>query len=114
MILFKSLTLGMIYFTGFYLLLRRSLLRNLIGILILSNGINLLIFFSGGNVKGVPAFIPENMDSLTGKYADPLPQALILTAIVIGFGFFAFFLMLSLKVYEKTSSDDMDSIEERP
>ncbi|MDH5582210.1 MAG: NADH-quinone oxidoreductase subunit K [Bdellovibrionales bacterium] len=112
MIIFKAITLGMIYFTGFYLLLRQSLLRNLIGILVLSNGINLLIFFTGGNVKGAPAFIPKDSSSLQGYYADPLPQALILTAIVIGFGFFAFFLMLSLKVYEKLGSDDMDSIEE--
>ncbi len=112
MIFFKAFTLGMIYFTGFYLLLQRSLIRNLIGILVLSNGINLLIFVAGGNHRGLPAFIPENMKSLVTPHADPLPQALILTAIVISFGVFAFFLMLSLKVYEYLRTDDMNDIEE--
>lgn len=110
MTLFIAITLGIVYFTGFYLLLERSLMRNLVGLLILSNGINLLIFTSGSKTRGIPAFIKE--ETLSGKYADPLPQALILTAIVIGFGIFSFLLMLTLKSYQKLKTDDMNQIKE--
>lgn len=87
-------------------------MRTLIGLLILSNAINLLIFVSGGTKRGVPAFIKEGASTLSGNYADPLPQALILTAIVIGFGIFSFYLVLTLKTYKALHSDDEADIKE--
>jgi multicomponent Na+:H+ antiporter subunit C len=87
-------------------------MRNLVGLLILSNAINLLIFTAGGTKRGFPPIIGLNLETLRAPYADPLPQALILTAIVIGFGVFAFFLILTLKTYETNHSDDMDTLTE--
>ena len=87
-------------------------MRTLVGLLILSNAINLLIFVSGGVKRGAPAFIKDGENILMGNYADPLPQALILTAIVIGFGIFSFFLVLTLKTYKVLHSDDEDKIKE--
>src|SRR5690554_8142062 len=81
---------GILYAAGIYLILRRSLVKLIIGIVILGNGVNLLIFLMGGLVKGRPPLIQEDSNALVGLYADPVPQALILTAIVISFGLQSF------------------------
>src|SRR5919106_1702374 len=71
---------------GVYLMLRRNLERLLFGLVLISNAVNLLIFTSGGLTRGRPALLPVAPDVAQGATANPLPQALILTAIVIGFG----------------------------
>ncbi|MFW5821135.1 MAG: NADH-quinone oxidoreductase subunit K [Bacteroidota bacterium] len=106
-----SILTGILYTAGVYLLIRRSIVKLIIGIILLSNATNLLIFVSAGLVRSAPAFVdpaegrPENI-------ADPLPQALILTAIVIGFGIVAFTLALKFKLYEATGTDDLDELKE--
>ncbi len=106
-----SVLTGILYTAGVYLLIRRSIVKLIIGIILLSNATNLLIFVSAGLTRAAPAFVnpdagrPENL-------ADPLPQALILTAIVIGFGIVAFTLALKFKLYEATGTDDLDELKE--
>ena len=105
-----AITTGILFAAGFYLMLRRSLVKLMLGILFLSHAANLLIFCSAGIEYGKPPIIAEGLSKLMGAHADPLPQALILTAIVIGFGVQAFFLVLMRKVYELIQNDDLDEM----
>lgn len=107
-ILLSALT-GLLYAGGVYLILRRSLLKFIIGIIFLSNATNLLVFLSAGIVHGKPAFT-DGLESNLNSVADPLPQALILTAIVIGFGIVIFTLALKYKFFTATATDDLDQL----
>lgn len=101
---------GLLYSTGIYLMLRRSMVKLLLGLLLLGNGANILIFLMGDLSKGSPPIIGDAEKSLTDSYADPVPQALILTAIVISFALQSFAIILLKKVYKSTGSDDLDSL----
>ena len=92
------------------MMLRRSMVKLLIGLILLGNGANMLIFLLGRIVKGRPPVIPEAEKYLSGLYADPVPQALILTAIVISFGLQAFAIILLKRVYLVTETDDLDKL----
>ncbi len=107
-----ALLTGFMYAAGIYLVLRRSLVKLIVGLIILGNGSNLLIFLLGGITRGNPPVIGENETMLTGLYADPLPQALILTAIVISFGLQAFAMVLLQREYVQGGVEDFDSIKE--
>lgn len=82
----------------------------IIGLILLGNGVNLLIFLLGRLVKGHPPVIDETSKIFTDIYADPLPQALILTAIVIGFGLQSFAIILIKRVYKVLETDDLDEL----
>ena len=84
-----ALAAGVLYAAGIYLMLRRRLAQLIIGLGLLSNGTNLLIFTAGGLTRAQPPVVPVGA-ALAPPYADPVPQALVLTAIVIGFGLLAF------------------------
>lgn len=101
---------GTLYAAGLYLMLRRSMVKLLIGLTLLGNGANMLIFLLGRITKGKPPVIPEDSNVLTGVYADPIPQALILTAIVISFGLLAFAIILLKRVYLVVQTDDLDNL----
>lgn len=101
---------GLLYASGIYLMLRRSLVKLIIGIVLLGNGVNLLIFLLGGLVKGNPPIIAAADNMLGAIYADPLPQALILTAIVISFGLQSFAIVLIKRAYVVVNTDDLDKI----
>ncbi len=105
-----AILIGGLYAGGLYMMLRRSMVKMLIGLLILSSAANLLIFVINGLERGRPPIIDEHAMALSGQYADPLPQALILTAIVISFGVQAFAIILIKKVYQKTGTDDLDQL----
>lgn len=102
--------IGLLYSAGMYLLLRRSMVKLLIGITLLGNGANILIFLLGRITKGKPPVIDESMSVFADIYADPVPQALILTAIVISFGIQAFAIVLLKRVYALVNSDDLDDL----
>lgn len=106
-----SIVVGILYTTGVYMLLRRSIVKLIIGIILLSNATNLLIFVSAGLTKAKPAFVSETLKAAE-NFSDPLPQALILTAIVIGFGIVAYTLALKYKFFEVTGTDDLDELKE--
>jgi len=105
--LLLAVTAGTLYAAGLYLLLRPRLAQLIIGLGLLTNGTNVLIFASGGLTREVPPVVPEGKAALEPPFADPVPQSLILTAIVIGFGVLAFALVLAHQVHRMSGSDDV-------
>jgi multicomponent Na+:H+ antiporter subunit C len=100
---------GVLYASGLYLMLRRRLAQLIVGLSLLSNGSNVLILAAAGVTRAKPPIITDS--SVTAdQFADPVPQALILTAIVIGFGVLAFSLVLAHGVHQSVDSDDIDVI----
>lgn len=102
--------IGILYAAGVYLILRRSMVRLLLGIMLLGNGTNILIFLLGNITKGKPPIIGADFKVFQDIYADPIPQALILTAIVISFGLTSFAIVLLKRVYAFVNSDDLDDL----
>ncbi|MDX2026084.1 Na(+)/H(+) antiporter subunit C [Microcella sp.] len=89
---------------GVYLLLERSLTRVVLGFLLMGNGVNLLILIMGGRSGFAPIY-DDDLDP--AQYNDPLPQALILTAIVITFAVSAFLLALIYRSWRLANADDL-------
>lgn len=107
--LLLAVVAGVLYATGIYLMLRRRLAQLIIGLALLSNGSNILILSAAGVTRGKPPLIVD--PSLPAPdFADPVPQSLILTAIVIGFGVLAFSLVLAHRVHLTAGTDDVDVI----
>jgi multicomponent Na+:H+ antiporter subunit C len=102
--------IGGLYAAGLYMMLRRSIVKLIIGLALLSHAANLLIFTAGGLRRARPPLIPAGALQPAAAYADPLPQALILTAIVIGFGVLAFAVVLFHRTYQLTGTDDLDDL----
>lgn len=105
-----AFAVGGLYAAGLYLMLRRSIVKLLIGLALLSNAANLLVFTAAGLTRGRPALVPAGTDQPPIPHADPVPQALILTAIVIGFGVLAFAVVLVHRAHEAVGSDDLDDL----
>ncbi|WP_019039414.1 Na+/H+ antiporter subunit C [Psychroflexus tropicus] len=101
---------GVLYASGVYMIMRRSMVKLILGIILLGNGVNLLIFLLGRITKGEPPIIDSAEKVLEGVYADPVPQALILTAIVISFGLQAFAIILVKRTYKVLKTDDLDQL----
>ena len=97
-----TILVGILVTVAVYLLLSRSLIRIIVGSAILSHAVHLLLMVMGGLKKGNAPIIDEN----TTNFTDPLPQALILTAIVISFAVTAFILVLGYRTYQETGLDD--------
>lgn len=106
--LINSLIVGFAVAAGIYCILRRSLLRFVIGIALLGQAINVLVFTSGGLTSGAPPIIQAGEKTINGPFADPLPQALVLTAIVIGFGLLVFTLALAQRAISSAGTDDIE------
>ena len=104
-----AIIIGALFAGGIFCLLRRSLMKMVIGIMLLSQGASLLVFSAGGLTKGLPAFSSTETGLPPEGYADPLPQALVLTAIVIGFGLVVFSLSLFVRAYRVVGSDDINA-----
>jgi len=102
--------IGVFFVTAIYLLLSRSLIRMLLGVAVLGNAVNLLIFTVGRLTREVPPIVPDGLLRPAEAIANPLPQALILTAIVIGFSLFAFLLVLTYRAYEELDADNTDTM----
>lgn len=102
--LLMAIVIGILFTAAVYLILSKSLLRIIFGTGLISHGAHLLILTMGGLGGSAPPVLDKN----AADYADPLPQALILTAIVISFGVTAFILVLAYKTYAKHQTDNMD------
>jgi multicomponent Na+:H+ antiporter subunit C len=107
-----ALLIGTLFGTGIYSLLRRSVVKMVIGIILISQGANLLVLAAGGIQEGAPPLIVGGEKMLQAPYADPLPQALVLTAIVIGFGLIAFSLALVHRAYQSLGTDDINAFKQ--
>jgi multicomponent K+:H+ antiporter subunit C len=103
-----ALASGVLYAAGIYLMLRRRLAQLIIGLGLLSNGTNLLIFTSGGLTRARPPLVPEGAGALVAPYADPVPQALVLTAIVIAFAMTAVSIVIAIRSRADNDSDHVD------
>ncbi len=101
---------GAIFATGIYLLLRSSLILTVIGIILISNSVNLALFSLGRISTENPPLIAVGSIEPISPFANPLPQALILTAIVIGFGLLAFALALAYRSYRELGTVDQDEL----
>ena len=109
MTVLMAVVAGLLCACGTYLILGRQLSRVVIGIGLLGHGANILLVLSGGE-GGDPAFAGGDASS----FADPLPQAMVLTAIVITFGVIAFLLALAYRSWVVTADDEVeDDLEDR-
>ena len=104
-----AVLIGVFFAVAVYLLLSKAVIRMLLGISILGNAVNLLIFTAGRLTREVPPIVTSGTE-LVAPYANPLPQALILTAIVIGFAMFTFLLVLGYRAYQELDADNTDTM----
>lgn len=108
MLLAFAITAGMMFACGVYLMLRRSMVRLIIGLLLISYSVNLIIFsMDDPGTRGAP--IIDSVEE--SAMSDPLPQALILTAIVISFGVLAFTLALGYRATQVAGTDNIDTLQ---
>lgn len=99
-----AISIGILFGSGVWLVLRPRTFQVITGLLLLSYAVNLFIFVMGRLRSNAPAIIRDGVT----EYADPLPQALVLTAIVIGFAMTAFLLVLSLRAKAELGNDHID------
>jgi multicomponent Na+:H+ antiporter subunit C len=96
--------------TGVYLLLERSLTRVIIGLVLIGNGVNVLFLIAGGEPGGAPIVGTTPAEEMS----DPLPQAMVLTAIVITLGMTAFLLAMAYRSWQLNRHDEVqDDLEDR-
>jgi multicomponent K+:H+ antiporter subunit C len=109
-----SVTIGFLAASGLWLLLRPRTFQVIIGLSLLSYAVNLFIFAMGRLRIGAPPVLDPSVAPSLASYADPLPQALVLTAIVIGFAMTALFLVVLLAGRGLSGSDHVDGVERGP
>ena len=100
-----ALVIGVLTSCGVYLALRGQTFPVVLGLTLLSYAVNLFLFVMGRLAIGVPPVISD-----AAVYTDPLPQALVLTAIVISFGMTAFVIVLALKARAELGNDHVDGV----
>lgn len=106
-VLVLALVVAVLVGCGVYLLLQRTLTRIVIGLAMMSHGVNLLLLLAGGRAGDAPL-------AGAAEPADPLPQALALTAIVISFGVSAFLLVLAYRSWQLRRDDEVENdVEDR-
>jgi multicomponent Na+:H+ antiporter subunit C len=103
--LLTSLAIGILFAAGIYQILRRNVIRAAIGLVLISNAVNLFLF-SAGAYNGQSAAY----STAASQISDPLPQALVLTAIVISMGGFAFVLSLLYVISTRYKTSDGDEV----
>jgi multicomponent Na+:H+ antiporter subunit C len=109
--LILAFVVGGLYAAAVYTMLRRSIVRLVIGLVLLGHAANLLIFAAANMTRARPPVVPPGADRPVPPYADPVPQALILTSIVIGFAVLAFTLVLLKRAYQAVGTDDLARME---
>jgi len=101
-----AIAAGILTMCAIYLILSKSILRIIIGTGLLSHAAHLLVMTMGGLKRGAAPVLKDGVTS----YTDPLPQALVLTAIVISFGVTAFFLVLAYRAYQELGTDNIEEM----
>jgi multicomponent Na+:H+ antiporter subunit C len=104
--LLSAISIGALFGIGIFQLLRRNVIRSAIGLIIITNAINLFLFSTGAYQGLVAAY-----SGSTGQVSDPLPQALVLTAIIISMGGFSFILGLLYIISVRYKTNDSDQIQ---
>ncbi|HET7773185.1 MAG TPA: Na+/H+ antiporter subunit C [Burkholderiaceae bacterium] len=106
-----ALGVGILTGTGIWLMLRARTFDLILGLTLLSYAVNLFIFLMGRIKVGAPPIVEKGVPPTLASYADPLPQALVLTAIVISFALTAVMLVIALRSRAETGSDHVDGEE---
>ncbi|WP_181704307.1 Na+/H+ antiporter subunit C [Chthonobacter albigriseus] len=101
---------GLFFAASLYMMLSKKIIRILLGVAMLGNGVNLLLFTAGRITRDVPPIMPLDAYAPPEGAANALPQALILTAIVISFSFLAFLLVLAFRAFQDLGTDDTDAM----
>lgn len=109
--LILAIAIGVVFAAGTWLVLRPRSFQVIMGLMLLSYAVNLLIFVSGRLWLGQPPIIQDASTIDPALYADPVPQALVLTAIVIGFATTALYLVVLLASRGLTGTDHVDGVE---
>ncbi len=101
-----SVVIGVIFAVSVYLFLSRSFIRVILGTLLISHGVHLLLVTMAKLQQGAPPILHIGAD----RFTDPLPHALVLTAIVISFGVTSFLLVLAYRMYQVYQTDDLEKL----
>ena len=101
-----SVVVGIVFTVSVYLLLSRNIIRVIFGTLIMSHGVHLLLLTMAGLQRGGPPLLNMGEEN----YADPLPQALVLTAIVISFGVTSMLLVMAYRTYQEHKTEDLEQL----
>jgi multicomponent Na+:H+ antiporter subunit C len=110
MALLFAISIGALFAGGAYMLMRRSFVKLVIGLVLLGHAANLLIFMSARPIAGRAPLVEKGNESLVGPFSDPLPAALILTAIVISFGIVSYTIVLIKRTYQDLGTDDLEAL----
>ncbi|WP_028296602.1 NADH-quinone oxidoreductase subunit K [Olivibacter sitiensis] len=106
-----SIVTGFLMAGGVYLLLHKSFMKMITGIIVFGNAINMFLLIAGGLIRDNPPFVSKTQSDVDAlPLADPVPQAFILTAIVIGLGVQAFAIVLFKRVYQTSNINDVDEL----
>jgi len=106
-----SMTTGIVASVGLYLAMSRDLMRIVIGLALLGSAVNLFVFSAGRLGQSTPPLVAVGAESIPHAVANPLPQALVLTAIVIGFALACFSVALALALQRRTGLADSDGLQ---
>lgn len=101
-----SIVIGIVFAVSVYLLLSKNLIRVILGTLTISHGVHLLLITMSELQRGAPPLLDLGEESFT----DPLPQALVLTAIVIAFGVTSMLLVMGYRTYKAHETEDLDKL----
>lgn len=104
-----AILIGLLYAVGLYMTMQKTLLRVIVGTSMIVYGSFLALVLAGGFNGGAAPILVDGVQ----RYTDPVPHALILTAIVIGFGMTGFQLVLAHRTYQETGTDDLDELRHR-
>lgn len=102
-----SISTGCLFGMGVYMLLRRNMVKLIIGLILVSHAVNLFVLLSGDLTIGGTPVLEEGASQFSKPVSDPVPQALILTAIVIGFGLLAFAIVLIKRIHKTLDTEDL-------
>lgn len=105
--LLTAISIGILFAIGVFQLLRRNIIRSAIGLIIMANAVNLFLLSTGAYIGVEPAYVSEAI----GIRSDALPQALILTAIVISMSGTAFVLSMLYIISSRYKTSDMDEVD---
>jgi multicomponent Na+:H+ antiporter subunit C len=110
MTLLLAITVGSLFAAGLYMMLRRSAMKLIVGLVLVGHASNLLIFSAGRRIRGGAPLTDKGALQPEGPFTDPLPLALILTAIVISFAIVSYTIVLLRRTYDEVRTDDLDQL----
>ena len=106
--LMLAASVGVLFAAGAYMLMRRSLVKLVVGLVLLGQAANVLIFVTTDPVRGRPPLVNAGAETPPEPFSDPLASALVLTAIVISFGIASYTIVLVKRAFQDVGTDDLN------